>query len=281
MKTIILALIITLLSQGVSAQTASCKDYRAIVTWNIRFNNPADGVNAWPNRKDKVTGLLRDLKPGIICLQEVLKGQLEDLAGAFPEYGYVGVGRDDGKSAGEYVPVLFRKDCFELIRYDHFWLSSTPDKPGVLGWDAACARMVTWLSLLDKQTGDTLFVFNTHFDHVGKIAREMSAGMLAAAADSLAGSHHTFITGDFNSTPDDPAYLTVLKAGFQDSRLFSKSSPKGPDYTFTTFSTANKPGGRIDYIFTRNVKKIRNYLVRTDNDGTNYFSDHLPVTAGF
>jgi len=282
MKTPFLAILIALFAAPpLMSQSLGCKDYQGIVTWNIRMNTPNDGVNAWPNRRNKVFSLLKEMKPKIICMQEVLNDQLNDLAAALPEYGYAGAGRDDGKTAGEAVPVFYLKSCFRQIQHDHFWLSPTPDKPGVIGWDAACPRMVTWISLLDKTSGDTLFVFNTHFDHVGETARQKSAEMVTRAADSIAGNQPVFITGDLNSTPADKAYQTVLKAGYLDSRLESKSDPMGPEYTYTGFSIGNKPGDRIDYIFFRNIRKIKSYLVRTDNDGKNYYSDHLPVKASY
>ena len=282
MKATLAFLLFTALSaQTLFSQNLSCRDYQGIVTYNIRYNNPGDGVNSWPNRKEKVFSLLRAMKPRIICLQEVLNNQLKDLAAALPDYDYVGVGRDDGREAGEYVPVFYLRNCFSEIKHDHFWLSTSPDKPGVLGWDAACTRMVTWISLVDKQKGDTLFVFNTHFDHVGEIARQKSAEMLTHAADSIAGDHIILITGDLNSTPEDKSYQIILKSGYLDSRPASVTSPAGPEYTFTGFSRSGKPGGRIDYVFFRNLKKIKSYGVRDDHDGMNYYSDHLPVKVGF
>lgn len=250
-----------------------------IVTWNIRYNNPGDGVNAWPNRKEKVFTLLKEVSPGIICLQEALDGQVNDIANALPAYAWAGAGRDDGKTKGEYVPIFYLKKKFTLIKSGNFWLSETPEIPGKLGWDAACPRMVTWVTLAGKSK-DTLFVFNTHFDHMGVTARIMSAKLLAHAADSIAGNHPAVITGDFNATPSDTPYPILTGAGFQDARLASATAPKGPVYTFTGFPTAGKPGDRIDYIWVRNTKPVKSYLVRDDSFNGNYLSDHLPVIVG-
>lgn len=252
-----------------------------VICWNIRYNNPDDGINAWPNRKGKVIAFLKEVHPQVICLQEVLSGQLKDLASALPDYSRVGAGRDDGKEAGEYVPVFYRTDNFRLIKGSHFWLSETPDKPGRLGWDAACTRMVTWISLIDKTGGDTLFVFNTHFDHIGVKARLMSAKQLTEAVDSLAGNHAVIITGDFNSSTDDSPYQVITGAGFHDSRIVSKIAPAGPEYTFTGFDKSQAPGERIDFIFVRNTQPVQSYFVRDHGPDGVYLSDHLPVIVGF
>lgn len=252
-----------------------------ILTWNIRYNNPGDGANAWPNRKDKVFALLREAKPQIICLQEVLSGQMDDLTNALPQYSSFGAGRDDGNRQGEWVPVFFDKNRYQFLSGDHFWLSETPDVPGKLGWDAVCARMVTWVALADRTSHDTLFVFNTHFDHVGVKARLMSAQLLTRAADSLAGNHPAIIAGDFNSTVRDSLYTVIIESGFKDSRTVSATAPIGPEYTFTGFHVSSKPGDRIDFIFVRNTKPIQNYIVSDDNLNGFYPSDHLPVILRF
>lgn len=262
---------------------AACQavDAGSIATWNIRFNNPGDGVNAWPNRKERVFNLIREVNPQILCLQEVLNNQIKDFEKATPGYGWTGAGRDDGKEEGEYVPIFYRVDMYKMIRTDNFWLAPDPHAPGLLAWDAACPRMVTWICLKEKITGDTLFVFNTHFDHIGVKARERSAKLIVHAADSLAGKHRTIVTGDFNSSPRDAGYLNVIAGGFSDSRLMTQTPPEGPEYTFTGFDITKPHGDRIDYILVRNIPKISFYKVRPDHDGKNYYSDHLMVVAGF
>lgn len=254
---------------------------QTIITWNIRNNNPGDGVNSWPNRKEKVFSFLRKENPHLLCMQEVLDNQMKDIAKALPQYSWFGVGRDNGKEAGEYVPIFYLKEKYRMLKGDHFWLSENPAHAGKPAWDAACTRMVTWISLINKKTTDTLFVFNTHFDHIGVTARLMSAKMLSQAADSLAGNHAVVITGDFNSTPSDTPYQVITSAGFKDARTVSASAPTGPEYTFTGFDIKGKPGNRIDFIFVRNTKTVQNYIVRDDSSNGFYLSDHLPVLVGW
>jgi len=265
------------------AMTLSCPSGQGpatsstVVTWNIRYNNPGDKANAWPNRKEKVFSMIRDINPQILCMQEVLAGQLEDLAKALPRYSWFGAGRDDGRRQGEYVPVFFDTTRYHFIKGNHFWLSESPDIPGKLGWDAVCARMVTWVQLSDQSSHDTLFVFNTHFDHIGATARLMSAKLLTRKAASISGRYPAIITGDFNSLMTDSSYVIINEAGFRDARLASKAKPIGPEYTFCGFDASKKPGDRIDFIYLKNTKPVKNYIVRDDSFNGFYPSDHLPV----
>lgn len=278
MKKISVLFLFLLTVAGANSQTVTGGYQQlAVITYNIRLNSPGDGVNAWPNRSTKVTQFLREISPEVLCMQEVLAMQLDDITNALPEYSWFGAGRDDGKKLGEYVPILYRTDRFRLLKGGNFWLSENPDLPGKLGWDAACARMVSWIKLIDQTNADTLFVFNTHFDHVGVKARLMSARLLTHAVDSLAGNYPVIITGDFNTSDKDTPHEVITAAGFKDSRTLSATQPVGPEYTFTGFKVTGKPGGRIDFIFVRNTRPVQNYRVRDDSSNGYYLSDHLPV----
>ena len=277
-NTIIILLAILALKVPVCSQTS-------VMTYNIRMSTPADGANAWPNRKDQVVAFLADCRPGLLCMQEVLDSQLQDLIGGLPEYGSFGVGREDGRKQGEAVPVFYLKDRYTFLKGGHFWLSEEPHQPGKPAWDAACTRMVTWVELQENTGGRNLFVFNTHFDHVGVKARELSARLLVKMADSIAGNKPVIITGDFNASPADSPYNIITTAGFSDSRIISKTPPEGPEYTFTGFDVQGKPGERIDYIYLKNTKPVKSYTVLKNNRDVNkrlyYLSDHLPVLVKF
>jgi endonuclease/exonuclease/phosphatase family metal-dependent hydrolase len=276
--TIAILLLIAAMQQPLAAQTSA-------MTYNIRMSTPADGVNAWPNRKNEVIAFLREAKPAILCMQEVLDSQLQDLITGLPDYGWFGVGREDGVKQGEAVPVFYLKDRYTLLKGGHFWLSEEPHQPGKPAWDAACTRMVSWVQLKANPGGDTLFVFNTHFDHVGVKARKLSARLLVKYADSLAGRQPVIITGDFNASPADAPYGIITSAGFKDSRVISETPPKGPEYTFTGFDVKGKPGERIDYIYLKNTGPVKTHTVRNDKRDVfkrlYYLSDHLPVLVRF
>lgn len=148
------------------------------ISYNIRYNNPDDGVNAWPNRKDHVADMISKYRSDVAGPQEVLRDQLDDLQERLPEFAWVGKGRDDGKNAGEFAPVFYRTDRFELLEDSVFWLSEEPDVSGSKSWDTALTRIVTWALFREKKTNQKFYVFNTHFDHRGELAQHMSARIL-------------------------------------------------------------------------------------------------------
>ncbi len=248
-----------------------------IITYNIRYNNTGDGVNAWPNRKDKVAGLLKFHKADIFNVQEALIEQINDLKSSFPEFGYYGLGRDDGKEAGEHMSVFYRKSRFEKLAEGTFWLSETPEKPG-MGWDAACNRTCTWLKLKDKITKKTFFVFNTHLDHRGMKAREEGVKLiLNRIAEINKENLPLILTGDFNLVKESPPVQSVLKV-LNDSRDKSVTPPYGPDGTSGGFAV-NDRSRTIDFIFINQKVKVLRHGVLSDSFGMFYPSDHKPVLA--
>ena len=253
-----------------------------VLTYNIRFNNPADGLNAWPERKEKVILLVRQQQPGIFGLQEALKDQVNDVEKAFPAYGRVGVGRDDGKEAGEFSPVFYNKQLYAVKTSGSFWLSQTPSVAGSRGWDAACNRIVSWAKLQELSGGKEFCYFNTHFDHMGEVARRSSALLLLHCIDSLAGKLPVILTGDFNAVPSsEPIKLLTDPLNplhMTDSRSLA-SYISGPEYTYTGFEVGAIPGEMIDYVFVKNILKVNYLKVKDFHAGKFYPSDHLPVIA--
>jgi endonuclease/exonuclease/phosphatase family metal-dependent hydrolase len=148
-----------------------------VISYNIRYNNPNDGVNIWDNRKSTVTEFISNEEADFVGMQEVLNSQLTDLMGSLIEYDYVGVGRDDGKNKGEYSPILFDKNKYKVLRSNTFWLSETPNKISV-GWDASMERICTYGLFENRNSSKKIWVFNTHFDHVGVLAREKSIELI-------------------------------------------------------------------------------------------------------
>ncbi|TNF41812.1 MAG: endonuclease/exonuclease/phosphatase family protein [Bacteroidetes bacterium] len=250
-----------------------------IITFNIRFNNPGDGINAWPNRVDMVTGLIKYHEPDIFGLQEALIGQIEDLRNNLPDFEWFGVGRDDGEKGGEFSPVFFNKSKFILIEKGTFWLSETPEKPSK-GWDASFNRVVTWGRFKSKITGKQFLVFNTHFDHRGVEARKQSAQLIANKIREMVKDKNlpVILTGDFNLTPDQEP-IALLKKYFKDSREITELPPYGPVGTFNSFDWNAPMEGRIDYIFVQGEIKVLKYAVITDSKEKRWPSDHLPVFA--
>jgi endonuclease/exonuclease/phosphatase family metal-dependent hydrolase len=274
--------VLALLLAGSLTPAIAQKAVIKVVTYNIRLLTPDDAPNIWSNRKEKVFTTIREAEPDVFGLQEAVKEQVADLEATFSGYTRIGVGRDDGKEAGEFSPLFYNSKKYSLISSGTFWLSQTPAVAGSRGWDAACNRVVSWVQLKDKKSTALLFVFCTHFDHVGEIARRNSAKLLLHAVDSLAGYRPAIVLGDFNSLPDSEPYSILTDYSnhihLTDARLICQDI-KGPEYTFTGFKVGGMQGIRIDYIFIRNSVQVISYKVNETNNGEYYPSDHLPVSA--
>jgi len=248
-----------------------------IITYNIRYNNTGDGINAWPLRKDKVAGLLAFHKADIFNVQEALIEQINDLKSSFPEFGCYGLGRDDGREAGEHMSVFYRKSRFEKLAEGTFWLSETPEKPG-MGWDAACNRTCTWLKLKDKITKVSFFIFDTHLDHRGIKAREEGVKLiLNRIAEINKENLPLILTGDFNLVKESGPVQSVLKVLY-DARDKSVTKAYGPDGTSGGFKVSDK-SRIIDFIFINDKVKVLRHGILSDSFGLFYPSDHKPVLA--
>ncbi len=247
-----------------------------LLSYNVRYNNPNDGENAWPNRYRNVTGLIQFHKAAIVCTQEVLHGQLQDMLNELTGWKYVGVGRDDGKQAGEYSAILYNARLFGVEEHGTFWLNETLEKP-TTGWDAVCIRICTWAKMKRKADGQKFYLFNTHFDHEGKQSQQESARLIVKKIKELAhGKLPVLLTGDFNITPENKA-IANLKKQLNDSREITRLPPYGPEGTYNAFDFNHPLDSRIDYVFVnRNVKVLR-YGVLSDSKNRRYYSDHLPV----
>ncbi len=277
----LLIIIFQFVLQGCSRD--SDREAVKVMTFNIRYDNPRDNANAWPNRVPIVCNFLKGEKPDLIGMQEVLYQQYQVLDSALYDYGSVAIGRTDGLKAGEMNPVFYRKERFELIRTKTFWLSETPEVAGSMAWGAGLPRIVTWVELADKKTDRHFFFFNTHFAHDSDSARKKSSLLLLTKADSIASNFPIIITGDLNMLPTSEGYL-ILTGPFEsvpllrDTYNISEQSPDGPVYTFNGFS--DKPGaGRIDYIFVRDGMRVLNHSTVIRKENGIYVSDHWPVTA--
>ncbi len=244
------------------------------VTVNVRYDNPEDGLDAWPYRYRTLAGQLRETAADLIGVQEALAHQVADLDRWMPGYAYVGAGRDDGAQAGEWCAIFYDGQRFERLADTTFWLSPTPAVPS-LGWDAALPRIVTGVRLRDRASGRTLWALNTHWDHRGAQARERSAEQLLAFAAGL--PDPVVLLGDLNTAPHE-APLARLLSVFTDARS-AVTRPGGPPGTFWGFEPADPAARRIDYILVRGLSVLgQEHLEGRREDGRKP-SDHLPVRA--
>ena len=254
-----------------------------VMSFNIRLNNPGDSLNAWPYRKDFAASQIRFHEAQIVGVQEALHGQMVDLIDRLPGYRYVGVGRDDGKQKGEYSAIFYDSTRLQVLSSQTFWLSPQPEVPGSKGWDAAITRIVTWAKFRDRRSKRIFFVFNTHFDHIGKEARRESAKLLIEKVNQIAGKTAAIITGDFNSIPsDEPIRIITDNSNplhLVDARSISKTGHYGPTGTFTGFRSKEASDDPIDYVFVKNNVKVVKHATFSQTWNGRFSSDHFPMFA--
>ena len=254
-----------------------------VMTFNIRYNTKNDSLNAWPYRKDNAASQIKFHNVHILGVQEALHEQMMDLSQSLSQYKYVGVGRDDGKTKGEYSAIFYDTIRLKLLGSSTFWLSLTPEMPGSKSWDAAITRIVTWAKFTDAKSKRIFFVFNTHFDHMGKEARRESARLLKQKVKDIAGNNPVVITGDFNSKPsDDPIKILTDptdKDKFIDTKAVSLSPHYGPQGTFNAFTSKEIDNEPIDFIFLKGKWKVLQHATLSQTWGGRFSSDHFPVFA--
>jgi len=255
------------------AQAQSLK----VMTYNIRLDVASDGENAWPLRKDFFTSQIQFYEPDVFGVQEAKPNQVIDIAEALNQYNKVGIARE-GEGKGESSNIFYKKNRFILKQTNTFWLSNTPDTISK-GWDAAFNRVCTYVLLKDKQTHKTFWVFNTHLDHIGEVARTKSIELILLKIAALNSKNYPVIVmGDFNSEPDTERII-ALKKVMNDTRTVSIEKPFGPFGTFNDFKHNQPVTKLIDYIFIskNNQFKVQKHAVLSDSKDLKYPSDHLPV----
>lgn len=251
-------------------------------SYNIRYKNANDSIqgNVWSKRCQVICDQLNFMAPDIFGAQEVLYGQLQDMKQSLDGYDYIGIGRDDGKSAGEHEAIFYKKDKIRLLDHGDFWLSETPEKPG-LGWDAVCVRICTWgkfsvvipdheqrrglFGLGPKMKETVFYYFNLHMDHVGVVARREAAKLVVARIQQIAQGAPVFLTGDFNVDQTNEIYTIftqsdLLKDSYDAARIrFAENG------TFNAFKTEYYTSSRIDHVFVSPELKVESYGVLTNS----------------
>jgi endonuclease/exonuclease/phosphatase family metal-dependent hydrolase len=257
-----------------------------VMSFNIRLGTAADGPNHWDLRKERVVETIMKFQPDLLGAQEVVNFQRDYLVGKLSDYDSFGAGREDGKEKGEMMTIFFRRDRFEKIDGGHFWLSDQPDTVGSKGWDAALPRLVSWVKLRDQTSPDglPLLFANTHFDHMGEIARQESAILVRERIAAIGKGCHVVLAGDFNAAEGSVPYRNLFSAKPGDPLLHDTYrvafTEKGPDEgTATNFVATNISGPRIDWIAVGETIKVASAAIdRTAHEGRTP-SDHFPVTA--
>ena len=254
------------------------------VAFNIRFDNPKDGENAWPNRKEMVGKWIESESPDVIGLQEALRHQINDIKKVATAYSEYGVGRDDGKSRGEHCTILYLKKRFTLDKKDcgTFWFSDTPEKIASKSWGNEIPRICTWARLIHKKTGKGFYLYNVHYDHQSQSSRIGASNLIIERISNRKQSNEPIILmGDFNAAEKNPA-ITVFKE--DPLKLVDTFRVVKPDEkmvkTFHGFRGGSFMGGKIDHVFILpKTAKVRSAEIVRFNKDERYLSDHYPVRA--
>jgi len=247
-----------------------------IISYNIRYDNNWDVENSWKIRRMKISQKLIQYSPSIVGIQEGLLNQVQYIDSSLINYDYVGVGRDDGKEKGEFCAIYFDTTRYVLLKNSTFWLSETPDTISV-GWDAALERICTYGLFKDRITRKAFWVFNTHFDHIGIIAREKSSELILKRINKInRQSLPVILMGDFNSIPNSPPVKEIITE-LSDALQISMEKLQGPRGTFNGFNEDLPIEQRIDYIFTNKLKVLSYTHINDRLDNNRHISDHLPV----
>ena len=273
-------LLLFALTAAAALMLGSCAEKKndiKVISYNVRVNVESDGENKWDARKHASVAMINEEKPTIFGLQEAKPEQMQYLVENLPQYGHIGVGREDGVSSGEHMTIFYLKDEVELLDGGTFWLSETPEEPS-MGWDAACKRSCTWTKLRMKDTGKEFAYINTHLDHVGKVAqREGLALICKRFAEIVPVGMPAFLTADFNAVTSDPIF-EPLNAEMLDAREVAPETDRRG-----TFNGWGKADSVIDHIFFRGAEAHSFKVLRDKDYGAPYISDHYPVvmTATF
>ena len=274
--TLIVAAVLMALPFTVSAQKPT-RDYDLkVMSYNIRMGVAKDGTNSWEYRYPATALMLQDQMPDVFGVQEAFEFQIRFIEDNFADYDSVGVGRDNGKSEGEFMSIFWNKKTVKMVKWGTFWLSETPEKPSK-GWDAACKRTATWALMKDKNTGKMFYFVNTHLDHRGSEARRQGLNLIVSRIDEINQKGYPMVlTGDFNMKPDDAA-LTGLEQRMQSAR---KIAPKTDNHATLNLWGKGKADMVIDYIYVSGFSACPEYHTVNEKYGQwKYISDHYPVYA--
>jgi len=264
----------------------------SVMSFNIRYGTANDGENRWEARHELVYEVIRKYDCDIVGLQEALRFQIDQIRAAVPAYGEIGVGRDDGKTKGEYSGILYRQDRLEVTDSGTFWLSDTPEVVGSTSWGNTITRICTWGRFVQKGSGKSFYVFNVHLDHRSQPSREKSVVLIAQRIRDRKHADPVVLTGDFNASEMNPA-IRYVKGDLEREGVADdlKKNPVPLVDTFrvlhpgaTEVGTFNswrgeRSGGKIDYVFALPDADILEAKILFDMKDGRCPSDHFPVMA--
>lgn len=247
-----------------------------VMSYNIRYDNRWDTLNHWGLRKHKIVEQIRFYRPDVLGIQEGLKNQVHFINKELKNYKYIGVGREDALEKGEFSAIFYNANKIEVLQQNTIWLSDTPSQVSV-GWDAALERICTYGLFKIKSTNQKVWVFNTHFDHRGQVARKKSAKLIVKTIKQVnKKGYPVILMGDFN-LPIQSKPMQIIKKDLEWALDISEHALYGPKATFNAFDIFKAPSVWIDFIFTQKIKVLSYAHIDDRLDTTRYTSDHFPV----
>jgi endonuclease/exonuclease/phosphatase family metal-dependent hydrolase len=248
-----------------------------VMTYNIRHGEANDGEDRWELRHPRTIAMIRKQAPDLLALQEALSYQIDEIRREMPHFAVLGVGREDGKAAGEHAAILYDTRRLVALRTDTFWFSDTPNVPNSMHWGNRVTRVCTWAYFRDLKTGRYFWHFNLHIDHESQPSRLKSVDLLIRRIRERSTTDPALVTGDFNVGETNPVIDAVRAVGFRDS--FRVRHPEGPETgTFTGFESEAGPD-KIDYLFVSEGVEVLEATIHPDKIDGRWPSDHFPVTA--
>lgn len=262
-----------------ACSSESAEHETKVMTYNLRYANPSDAPNDWDTRKEAATAFILGESPDLLGVQEALNSQITFLETTLEGYGRIGVGRDNGANEGEFSAIYYSKNRYDVKESNTIWLSETPCEVS-LGWDGACRRVMTYAVLHDKTLNRDIAFFNTHFDHVGKVARDSSAILVIETINKVAIKRGipAIFSGDLNATiSDKPIQYLINQDVLSDSREIAKEI-NGGENSYHNWGKISDTG-IIDYIMVSKEFKVKNYTVSEEKFNDIFLSDHNPIVV--
>lgn len=266
---------------------AASENVVRVMSFNIRYGTANDGENRWDLRREFVVDTIEAFDPELLGTQETVQFQRQYLEEELDGYESWGVGREDGKEAGEQTTLFYKAERFERTDGGHFWLSETPEEPGSKSWDSSLPRIASWVKLTDRANpgAKPLLYVNTHFDHRGAEARRQSAKLIREQIAKLGEGCRVIVTGDFNAGEGSPPYVALFGEAegkgslVRDAYRLAHPKKRDDEGSFSGFVAGAKQGARIDWIGVSPDFAVQSASIdRTEREGRTP-SDHFPVTA--
>lgn len=246
-----------------------------VVSFNIRYDEPADGDHIWGRRIPALAAVWEQFDADVIGIQEGLPHQVNTIHALFSQYDWFGRGGNPD-SSGEHEAIFYRRDRFQCLESGHFWLSNTPFVPGGRCFDNPGIRMASWVRLWDTVTKTPWFILNTHFDVRSEFSRNESSKLIRKFLDQRVSVSEdpVIVMGDLNADPDSEALKTFIANGD-----FVDALKVAGDTRMTYHGFKGEGTHRIDYILCNRRIQVKLGHVITDSYGGLYPSDHYPILA--